>query len=88
LKAEDHDHPPRRRKDTWAVVYRRGYAVWRQDLTRPAFGLLSALVAGRTVGQAVAAAMETPGRTRPTEADLFRFFREWTAGGVFQAIER
>lgn len=88
IKDDDHAHPPLRRKEAWAAVYRRDYSVWRQDLTGPAYRLLSALVAGRTVGEAVAAAMKPRGGRRPTERDLFRFFREWTAGGLFQAIDR
>ena len=83
----DHAHPPLRRQDTWAVVYRRDYTVWRQELTRPAHHLLSLLVAGRTVGDAVATVLRPRGRNRPTEDDLFRFFREWTAAGLFQSIE-
>jgi hypothetical protein len=88
IKDDGHAHPPLRRKDTWAAVYRREYSVWRQDLTGPAYRLLAALAAGRTVGEAVAAAMKPRGGRRPTERDLFRFFREWTAGGIFQEIRR
>jgi hypothetical protein len=83
---QGHAHPPRRREDTWAVVYRRDYSVFRQDLGRGAHHLLSELLAGRTVGEAVASALRLRGRARPTEHDLFRFFREWTAGGLFQAV--
>jgi hypothetical protein len=81
-----HTHPPLRREDTWAVVYRRDYSVWRKDLSRGAHLLLSELIAGRTVGEAVASALRLRGRARPTEPDLFRLFREWTAGGLFQAV--
>jgi hypothetical protein len=81
-----HTHPPLRREDTWAVVYRREYSVWRKDLSRGAHLLLSELIAGRTVGEAVASALRLRGRARPTEPDLFRFFREWAAGGLFQAV--
>jgi len=68
------------------VAYRRDYSVWRKDLSRSAHHLLSELIAGRTVGEAVASALRLRGRARPTEHDLFRFFREWTAGGLFQAV--
>ena len=84
--AEEHHHPPMAREATWAVVYRRDYAVFRQDLSRGAHDQLSELVAGRCVGEAVAAALRRRGRARPSEGDLFRFFREWTAGGLFQAV--
>jgi hypothetical protein len=85
-EAPDHTHPPLRRKDTWAVVYRRDYSVRRQDLSRGAQHLLSELIAGRTIGQAVASAMQLRGPARPTERDLFRLFRDWSAGGLFQAL--
>jgi hypothetical protein len=85
--ARGHRHPPRRRRDTWAVVYRRDFSVWRQDLGRPAYRLLSALAAGRPVGEAVMMAMRLRGRDRPTERELFRFFRDWTRAGLFQRIE-
>jgi hypothetical protein len=85
-EAEGHRHPSLAREDTWAVVYRRDYAVFRQDLGRGAHELLSELVAGRSVGEAVATALRRRGRTRPSEDQLFRFFREWTAGGLFQAV--
>lgn len=82
----DHAHPPLRRQDAFTAVYRRDYAVWRQELSPSAHHLLSSLAAGRTVGEAVASALRRRGRGRPTEHDLFRFFREWTAAGMFQAI--
>ena len=78
---------PLRRRDTWVAVYRRDYSVWRQDLTRPAYLVLSELAAGRTVGEAVAAALRLRGRHRPTEQALFRFFRDWTAAGIFMGLE-
>jgi hypothetical protein len=86
--APDHAHPPLRRRDTWAVVYRRDYAVWRLELRRPAYELLSLLSAGNPVGEAVKAVLSPRGRRPPTEAHLYRFFREWTAAGLFQAVER
>jgi hypothetical protein len=85
-EGQGHVHPPLRREDTWTVVYRRDYSVWQQDLSRGAHHLLSELIAERTVGEAVASAMRLRGRARPNEHDLFRFFREWTAGGLFQAV--
>jgi hypothetical protein len=87
LDGDAHVHPPRGRRNTWAAVHRRDYAVWRQDLTASAHRLLSELVAGRTVGEAVASALRLRGRARATEHELFRMFREWTAGGIFQAVE-
>lgn len=52
-----HRHPSTRRRDTYATVYRRDYAVYRLDLTRAAHHLLGDLAAGRTLGESVAAAV-------------------------------
>ncbi|HEY7510594.1 MAG TPA: DNA-binding domain-containing protein [Vicinamibacteria bacterium] len=84
---EGHEHPPLRRADTWAVVYRRDYSVWRQDLSRAGYHVLRELASGRTVGEAVASALRIRARDRPTERGLFRLFRGWMAAGLFQGIE-
>ena len=87
LHDEHHRHPPARRQDTYIAVYRRDYSVYRHDLTRGAHDLLADLVAGKPLGRAVAAALKRGGRKRPQPDDLFRWFRQWVAGGMFQAIE-
>jgi hypothetical protein len=86
LKDEEHRHPRPLRKDGCVAVYRRNYAVYRQDLTRPAFGLLQDLVAGKTLSAALRAASRRGGRP-PGEDQLFRWFREWVAGGMFTRVE-
>jgi hypothetical protein len=83
-----HTHPPLRRRDSWVAVYRRDYTVWRQELSRSAYGVLSDLSAGRTVGDTVTAALCVRGPGRLREQAIFRFFRDWTAAGMFQAIAR
>jgi putative DNA-binding protein len=83
----DHAHPLPRRRDTWVAVYRREYAVWRQDLDRAGHGLLSDIAAGKRLGAAVAAALRRGGRRPPTQADLFRWFRGWMAAGMFRSVE-
>ena len=85
VKDGDHAHPSLRRRDSWVVVHRRQYTVWRQDLDRAGHGLLADLVAGKSLGSAVAAALRR-GR-RPTQAELFRWFRGWMAAGMFRAVE-
>jgi putative DNA-binding protein len=80
-----HRHPSTRRRDTYAAVYRRDYAVYRHDLSRAAHDLLGDLVAGRTLGEAVAAALRR-GRPRPDQDQLFRWFRQWVAAGVFAKV--
>jgi hypothetical protein len=87
LHDEQHRHPPARRSDTYVAVYRREYSVYRHDLTRAAHDLLADLVAGQPLGQAVAAALKRGGRKRPHADDLFRWFRQWVAGGIFATVE-
>jgi hypothetical protein len=87
VRDDDHDHPKPRRKDEWVAIYRRSFSVYRLDLTRQAHDLLRDLVEGMTVGEAVVLALRRDGRRAPREEELFRWFREWVAGGVFQAVE-
>jgi putative DNA-binding protein len=86
VRDESHDHPPLTRKDTYLAIYRRDYTIWRHDLSRPAHDLLADLVAGKPLGKAVASALARGGRFAPTADQLFRWFREWAAGGVFQSV--
>ena len=87
LNDEQHRHPPARRRDTYVAVYRREYSVYRHDLTRAAHDLLADLAAGKTLGRAVAAALKRGGRHRPQPDELFRWFRQWVAGGIFAKVE-
>lgn len=81
-----HLHPKPRRGDSWVAVFRSGYAVDRRELARPAFRLLRDLAAGRSVGQALAAALARRGAPGPEP--LTRWFREWAADGLFARLER
>ena len=78
--------PKPRLKETWVAVYRRDYAVWRHALPRAAHDLLSDLVAGVPLGQAIQAALKRDPRRRPREEQLFRWFRDWIAGGIFASV--
>jgi hypothetical protein len=86
VREEDHDHPPARRRDTWVVVYRRGYSVNRLDLAGPAHGLLADLAAGARLGDAVAAALRRGGHHASAD-HLFAWFRSWVSSGLFQAVK-
>jgi hypothetical protein len=83
----DHDHPKARAQNTWVAVYRRDYSVWRLDLTRPAHDLLADLHAGKSLGEAIAAAIAKGGRRAPRADELFSWFRQWVSGGVFAGID-
>lgn len=72
------------RKDSRLVVYRRRYAVYREDLDKPAHALLADLVAGRPLGEAVEAALGRSGAPAPER--LTGWFRGWAGAGLFSAV--
>jgi hypothetical protein len=81
---EAHRHPRPRRRAGHVVVFRQRYAVYRREVGRAAFALLSDLAAGRTVGRAVGTALLR--REAPDSADLARWFRQWAADGLFTRV--
>lgn len=78
--------PKPRLEEAWVAVYRRDYAVWRHELPRAAHDLLSDLVAGVSLGEAIQAALKRDPRRRPRKQQLFRWFREWASGGIFASV--
>lgn len=89
LGAVDEENPfPRlARKKNWVVAYRRNYRVHRLDLTLPAYELLSALASGQTLGDAIVGVLTRKWRPAVKQAQLFGWFRDWMAEGLFQAVE-
>jgi hypothetical protein len=69
------------------AVYRRRYTVFRQDLTRAGYRLLGRIAAGEPLGKAVAKALSSGRGARPTEDELFAWFRGWMAAGMFGSVE-
>jgi hypothetical protein len=74
------------RKKTWVVVYRRNYVLHRMDLSEASYELLAALAADHTIGEAITAVMTRKRHPAVKEAQLFNWFREWMAEGLFQAL--
>lgn len=74
---------PRPRK-TVAIVYRRGFSVFRRDQEPEQFRLLNALASGRVLAAAVRASIgdRTASADRLAEK-LGAWFREWAAAGIF-----
>jgi len=89
LGAVDEENPfPRLvRKKTWLVAYRREYGLHRMELTQPAYELLSALASGKTLGEAIISVLPRKWRTPVRESNLFEWFRDWMAEGLFQSVE-
>jgi hypothetical protein len=70
--------PSTRPRASWTAVYRRRYAVYRLELGRGEFRLLSALAAGQPLGTALRLAARTG--PRPLSAAAVRqAFRIWTS---------
>jgi hypothetical protein len=74
--------PPLRKKVAFAAVCRKDYGVVRLELPRAAFLLLQALAAGTPVGEAI----DNPALRRVKETDLFGWFSQWVAAGMFRSI--
>lgn len=83
-EGEEHRHPRLARKDSRLVVYRRRYAVYREELDKSAHALLADLVAGRPLGEAVEAALGRP--RAPAPERLTGWFRGWAGAGLFRAV--
>jgi Putative DNA-binding domain len=76
-----------RREDGWLAVFRRSYRVRRLELSRPAHRLLSDLVSGVPLGEAVVAAARRRGTAAAGQTQLYRWFREWMKSGLFMGLE-
>ena len=87
VRGEGPAHPSLRRRATWVAVYRRGYTVWRQDLTRDGYRLLGQVAAGVPLGKAVADALTAGRGKRPGTAELFDWFRGWVGAGMFGGVK-
>jgi Putative DNA-binding domain len=73
-----------RPKASWAAVHRRRFVVYRMDLTRGEFHLLSALAAGEPLGKALRLAARRAGKPL-SPAAVRRAFRVWTSEGILRA---
>jgi hypothetical protein len=75
--------------ETCLAVTRRRYVVRHYELSRPAYHLLHALLAGESVGQAISRVVAIAGTDLDGLADKLRaWFFDWAAQGFFRAVER
>lgn len=81
--------PPKiKKQDTWVAVYRRSYKLWRLPLSRDAYNMLSDIVEGKPLGEAIASAIEKSSESPEIlQNQVFRWFQEWVKEGFFQKIE-
>ena len=74
--------------ETWLAVTRRNYVVRHSSLSALEYRLLSALAAGRNVGEAITEAARSSGADLDhLAANLHEWFQRWGALGFFQAVE-
>jgi hypothetical protein len=82
------DPPPPPPAETLLAVHRRDFVVRRHALSRTQYDLLTAIVAGESVGSAIASIAEMGESDLSTLAsDLQQWFRDWAAEGFFQSFE-
>ncbi len=67
------------------LVHRKGWVVWRSDLTPSMTRLLETIVAGAPLGEALASSISD--EDEGTQAHVTHWFRDWVSGGVFTAVE-
>ncbi len=74
---------------SWLALSRRDFVVRRQELQSSQYELLTALIAGKSIGEAIAtiAANADTSALDMLAVQLRDWFRTWTAAGFFVAIE-
>ncbi len=73
---------------TYLALSRQDYRVRHYELSRPAYLLLQALLAGDRVGQAIAKASAAAGpEAGHLAGHLYSWFRDWAAEGFFHRID-
>ncbi|MEI8020801.1 MAG: DNA-binding domain-containing protein [Schlesneria sp.] len=71
------------------VITRRDYIVRRFEVTKPQFRLLTSLMNGETVGEALIQLLAEPTSDAVTlQTDLQSWFREWSAAPLFAELVR
>lgn len=77
------------RAASFVVAYRRELTIWRMDLSPVMHALLAPLLAGTTIGEALAR-VEATATTEAELEELARslgvWFREWAAAGLFAQV--
>lgn len=72
---------------SWLAITRRDFIVRRHELTERQYELLSALVAGDTIGAAIERAARAPGGDlEQFVVELGDWFRDWAAADFFQRV--
>jgi hypothetical protein len=82
---DDADPPLPAAEPSATVVYRSGTTVWRMDLSEPMFQVITALVAGETLGASLSRAERALAGVDSEQAarSVTNWFREWVSSGLF-----
>ncbi len=75
---DDEQMRPQRHKN-YLLVHRKDYAVYRTPITRKAHDFLRELASEKTIGDAIV-------HVRPSQHELFEWFRDWSAAGLFRSF--
>ena len=74
------------RVKSFLAVHRRDYGVFRMPLSREAFSFLGFLISGQAIGGAIMT-FRRRFRRLPEQEEIFTWFRDWSAAGLFAALE-
>ncbi|MFA6456070.1 MAG: DNA-binding domain-containing protein [Bacteroidota bacterium] len=75
-------------ENTFAVVYRKNFRVFWEELSAQQYVLLSALVSETPFGKALEVLINRfPGTEETLQQELFTWFNEWVGNGLFSRIE-
>ncbi len=87
VRDENHRHPKIAKDRSFILVFRRNYSVFRLRLSPSAFDVLEDIVAGQPLGRVVDRSLARRGSKRASPDDFTRWFRQWTAEGVFAGVK-
>lgn len=88
IRDEKHNHPKPRKTRPRYLVFRRNYSVYRLPLTLAAFEVLTDIAAGHSLGKVVERSLGRRGPRRASPEDFSRWFRQWTAEGIFAGVKK
>lgn len=76
------------RRASATAIYRKGFTVWRMDLTMPTAGILESLFRGEPLGRALAALEQAadPATQQRLATQVMAWFRDWVQSGFFAAF--
>lgn len=85
---EESETPAIKNEKIFAVVYRRNYRMFWDEITEPQYVLLNALVSGKAFGESIVLLADRfSGHREDLQRNLFEWFNEWVSSGYFSKID-